>query len=214
MKLSATTAVVLVTMLLVATPGAAQEPKRLYCWNENGQRICGDRLPVEAVDNARTVFNAETGSKTAQVARALTEEELAARAKTEAAAEQAARAEAERRRKAMAMVASYTTEAELQHAYQTRITLADSSIQATQVNLDSLRQNLLDLLRRANTQELAGRPVPEKLASNIRDRHASLRQQQARMAEQQAERAQLNKDLEHALERYRELKAPESVPTG
>src|SRR5690606_37035995 len=99
----------------------ARKGKKLYCWNDaNGNRTCGDTLPPGATDLARTEINAASGSQTREVARALTEEELAAAAAAQAQAQADAKAEAERLRRDMAMVESYASEADLRRAYGER----------------------------------------------------------------------------------------------
>ena len=35
--------------------------KKLYCWNENGQRVCSDALPADAVNVARDEISAASG---------------------------------------------------------------------------------------------------------------------------------------------------------
>ena len=82
--------------LLAAPLMAQQNPpaKKLYCWNQDGQRVCSDTLPPEAVNAARDEFNARSGLRSGQVDRALnaderTEATLAqVRAEHERAAEQ------------------------------------------------------------------------------------------------------------------------------
>src|SRR6478735_12830696 len=120
-----------------ATAAAAKNPpaqtggKKLYCWSENGRKVCGDALPPEAAERARTEISAKSGMHTGEVARALTPEERAA---ADAAAEQAqvaADAEAVRQRQDLAMVESYGTEADLRRAYGERIGLLDASIKAS-----------------------------------------------------------------------------------
>ena len=72
-------------LVALAGPAAAQNKgdgagKKLYCWNENGQKVCGDALPATAVDSARTEISARSGLPTARVDRALTADERAAAA--------------------------------------------------------------------------------------------------------------------------------------
>ena len=49
----------LVGLLALAMPAhalaqkAPPAEKKLYCWEENGTRVCGDALPAEAVNKAR-----------------------------------------------------------------------------------------------------------------------------------------------------------------
>ena len=46
----------------LAPAALAQKPdapaKKLYCWNENGHRVCSDALPAEAVNRARDEISA------------------------------------------------------------------------------------------------------------------------------------------------------------
>ena len=53
--------------LLAMAPAAAQKAggdaakKKLYCWDQNGTRMCSDTLPQEAVNRAREEINASSG---------------------------------------------------------------------------------------------------------------------------------------------------------
>jgi hypothetical protein len=194
----------------LAAGAAAQEKagKKLYCWEENGRKVCGDALPADAAGAARTVFNARTGTRTGEVARALTPEERAAAAlaAAEAARTAAERAAIERRDQAMAQ--SYNTEADLRDAFQERIDLLDETVKASRLGVASLRQSLLGLLRRAGELELAGKPVPRATAGNITSQHAELRRRERLLVQQLADRAALDDELARVLQRYRELKQP------
>jgi hypothetical protein len=209
------TLVVAVLMALAATSVAQTKGKQLYCWNDaSGRKVCGDALPAEAADSARTVINARTGMQTGQVARALTAEERAAAEAQAAEAQRQAAADAARRLRELALVESYTTEADLRRAYQARIDLMTDTVTASQLGVASRRQSLLGLLRRASELELAGKPVDAKLAANILTQHAVLRDQQAILARQQRERASLDQELAQAVSRYRELKRPAAAPAA
>ena len=64
--------------VLLSTPASAQQkdkPKKLYCWDEGGRRVCSDTLPASAVGHQRTELSASTGSAISRVARELTAEE-------------------------------------------------------------------------------------------------------------------------------------------
>jgi hypothetical protein len=54
--------------------------KKLYCWNEDGRKVCGDALPAEAAGSSRTEFSSNSGRRTGEVAAALTPAERAAAA--------------------------------------------------------------------------------------------------------------------------------------
>src|SRR3546814_19081906 len=69
----------LLLLAVAATAGAQQKGgKKLYCWEENGQRTCGDALPPGAIELARTEISASTGRTTSEVEREHTPEKIAA----------------------------------------------------------------------------------------------------------------------------------------
>ena len=199
-----------VALLCALSAGAAAQdkPKKLYCWEENGRKVCGDALPAHAAGAARTVFNAKTGTRTGEVARALTDEERAAAAVAAAEAARTAAEQAAIDRRDQAMAQSYNTEADLRDAFQERIDLLDETVKASRLGVASLRQSLLGLLRRAGEQELGGTPVAAPAAANIASQHAELRRRERLLAQQLVERAELDHELGRVLERYRELKRP------
>ena len=193
------------TALAQRASKAPAAPKKLYCWDEGGRRVCGDALPADAVDNARTEINARSGLPTARMGRALTpEERVAAEAAARQAAAEAAAVEAAKRRD-IAMVESYNSEAELRRAFQHRITLMDETVQASQYGIKGLRQSLVSLLRRAGQAELSGDKVPKDLATTIRTQHDELMRQQALLVEHKRNRREVEGDLAAALQRYRDM---------
>jgi len=210
-------AIVGLLLCAVALPADAQRKqqgqnqaaeKKLYCWNEDGRKVCGDALPADAVDSARTEISARSGMRVGEVGRALTPEERAIAEVADRKAKIAAEAEAARERRERAMAVSYDTEDDLRAAFGDRIVLVDEALKTSRMGVGNLRLSLLSLLRRAADLELQGKPVPRPLAGNIHAQHDDLLRQQAIMDQQQAERASLDADLEYALERYRVLKQP------
>jgi len=198
----------------------AAQGKKLYCWNENGQKVCGDALPAEAAGTARSVFNSK-GHHTGEIAASLTPEQRAAA--EAAAADEATRAElaAVRLRREMAMVESYATEADLRKAFQERIDLLDETLKASEYGVTGLRQSLVALLRQAGELELAGKPVTPVARDNIATQHAELRRRERMYAQQRTDRAELDAELAAVLARYREIKssgttaaAPAAPPSG
>ena len=205
-------ALVLATALAAASFASAAAPpsntaKKLYCWTDaGGHKICGDALPPEAADRARTEISAKSGMRTGEVARALSAEERAAAATAAEQAEAQAAAEAARQRRDLAMVESYGTEADLRRAYGERISLLDSTIKASELGVANLRLSLTSLLDQASDLELAGKPVPGPLLGNVRGQHTDLLQQQRILAQQQRDRGELDGEFTDAVARYRALK--------
>jgi hypothetical protein len=206
---------IIVSVLAVAMLGSAgaAAQKKVYCWNQNGKKVCGDALPAEAANSARTEISTKSGLRTGQVARALTDAERTAAALAAETARRQADADAVLQRRDLAMVESYLTEADLRRAYGERTELLDETLKASTLGLSNLRLSLLGLLRQAGDKELAGDPVPKPLADSIRNQHAELlRQQQLRVIQQQ-NRAALETELNAALTRYRALKQPAATDT-
>jgi hypothetical protein len=221
MNKQSTTLFLAVVACLATAPLLAQTKapsKKLYCWDEGGKRVCGDALPANAVDSARTEISTRSGLATSRVDRALTpaEREAALRqAALDAQAEQAATAQ---RMRELAMAESYDTEADLRRAFGERIALLDDTIKATQLSIGSLRMSLVTLLRQAGEAELARKPVQATLNNTIRSQHGELMRQQSLLAQHRRNRSDVDKDLALALDRYRALKNPggasASAPQG
>lgn len=206
-----------VILLACTATAAAQNPpaKKLYCWNENGRKVCGDALPANAADSARTEFSATSGRQTGTVNRALTAEEQAAAATAAEEAQASADAETARRRRDLAMVESYASEADLRRAYNERIVLLDDALKASQLGEANLRASLVSLLDEAGDLELANKPVPPALLANLRTQHAELQKQLRILGQQRLDRAGLDDELAEALTRYRALRqaaAPATAP--
>ncbi len=179
--------------------------KKLYCWEENGAKVCGDALPAEAAGVRRTEFNA-FGRHTGDVQRAMTPAERAAYDAEIAANKARAETEESRFRREMAMAESYATEADLRKSFQERIDLVDESLKASELGVIGLRQSLVALLRQAGENELAGKPISPVSRTNINTQHAELRRRERLFAQQRVQRASLDEELDSVLTRYREIK--------
>lgn len=187
--------------------GDASARKKLYCWNQNGQRVCSDTLPSEAVNQARDEINASNGMVSAAVDRQLTAEERATAAAAAAQAKADLAAEETRKRTDQAMLLSFHTEEDLMRVFNDRTALIDNNVQTARYNVDSLRAGLVSLLRDAGDRELAGAAVPPKLAKDIQTRHRELLWQQHLQASFERQRRELDGEIEQILQRYRAMKA-------
>ena len=203
------------TLLLALAPlataqqsGSPAPAKKLYCWNENGRKVCGDALPANAVDSARTEISAKSGLATGRVDRSLSAEERAAAAAAAEAEHQAKLAKEARARREMAMVESYAGEDELRRAYENRISLSEGTVKASRMGVAGLRQSLLTLLKRAGEAELSNKPVTPRLASDIHKQHSELVRQQNMLVQQQREASTIESEFVDTLARYRALKNP------
>ena len=185
---------------------AEKGEKKIYCWNEGGRKVCGDALPASATDSARTEINARSGLTTRRLDRAMTDAERSAADLAADAAREQAEAEARQARRDLAMVESYETEADLRRAYGDRTSLLDETLKASRLGLSNLHHSLLSLLRQAGDQELAGTPVPKKLSNSINAQHSELLRQRQILGAQELDRAELEKELQDSVRRYRDMK--------
>ncbi|HCV96520.1 hypothetical protein D3C87_732490 [compost metagenome] len=207
--------------LLVATPSLSAQAqrgkvdpkaKKLYCWNKGSERICSDALPQDAVNNAREEFSATSGLRRGEVERTLTEEERADAAVVAAQRQLDLAAEQTRQRTEQAMLSTYESEDDLRRVFNERTGIIDNNVQTARYNVASLRDALVSLLGTAGDRELGGKPVPDKQAESIRQRHAELVTQRRMQASFEQQRKDLDVEIEETLQRYRLLKGVGTDP--
>lgn len=187
--------------------------KKLFCWEEKGQRVCSDALPAEAVNAAREEISATSGLRTGGVGRAMTEEERAQAAIESQQRQMDAAAAETRRRTDAAMLLSYRDENDLRRVFNERIAIVDNNVRTARYNTVSLRDGLVSLLQTAGNQELAGRPVAAELAANIRQRHAELVRTRRLQHSFETQRAALDVEITDIMQRYRAMKgiSPDAI---
>jgi hypothetical protein len=201
-------------LALASTAATAQDkpaPKKLYCWDENGRRVCADALPAEAAARTRAEISAKSGR---QLGTVLSPEQRAAADAAALAAARAAETEAARLRREHAMAQAYDSEADLLRSFEDRVALLEETVKASALGVSNLRLSLVGLLRQAGELELAARPVPAALAANIATQHTELRRRERMLVQQRAARSALDGEQERVLQRYRELKSPAPAPGG
>jgi vacuolar-type H+-ATPase subunit H len=215
--------VAVISTLLFAGIADAQQvkPKKLYRWvDREGKVQFSDTLPPEAVEHARTEISSQSGLATATVERALTPEERAAQDIIDAALAKANQEAEQVRQTEEAMIASFQTEADLKRSFQVRTSLLQQTLDAIEAGIASQRASLAALLSDASDAELAGKPVNVRQASTIRELHAEMAKQQQMLVLKQGELVDLDQELLHLINRFREIKglgdapAESGTPTG
>jgi hypothetical protein len=210
-------ALALTTTLMAAAVASAQQAapqKKIYRWvDKDGKVQYSETLPSDAKDQARQEFDA-SGRNTGSVGRALTDEERQALREKQAADAKIAEQQAAKKRIDDAMMAVFTTEADLLRNYDERIELTKQSIQSTEVGIKSQRETLVSLLAEASENELKDRPTDDKRLASIKELHAELIKQKLRLEEYKIEFSGLGAEREAALARYRELRNIEQQRNG
>lgn len=195
----------LALLIALGFPDAAQAQK-LYRWvDAEGKVQYSDSLPPEAVDQARRELNKLSGSTTASIDRALTEEERQLAAAQEAEAARAAEAEQQSRQRDRMLLSFYPTEADLTRSYRDRLDSLGESIKAAQIGLESQRDVLVSLLDDAANRELAGERVDAKVLDTARQAHHQQEQLRTMQSRREAEHSATQSEYEETLARYRQL---------
>ena len=199
---------VLATGLMTGPALAQQGPpaKKLYCWDQGGQRVCSDTLPPEAVNAARDEFNARSGLRSRQVDRALNSDERTEAALAKAQADNDLAAEQSRQRTEQALLSSFNSEAELRRVFDERMAMADNNITTARYNITNLRRALVSQLSQAGDRELNGQNVAEKPAADVLERRRELAIQLRLLSAFEQQRSELDGEIEQTLQRYRSLK--------
>lgn len=203
------TLAIAIALLLTAPFALAAGPSgpKLYHWiGKDGKPHYSDVLPPEALAQARQELSKTSGVAINQVDRAQTPEERAAAvAKAEADAKTAEEVE-KAKQSEQVLLASYPTEADLQRAYDQRITLQTETLKSTRIGMGSQQQSLSSMLIEASNRELAGRPVTPQLANSIQSIHKQVVDMQALLIRQEAQSVSLHQESAAMIAHYRALR--------
>ena len=194
----------LVSALIVALPASAG---KLYKWvDEKGNVHYSDRVPPEAAKLAREEKN-QDGVTVKEVARAKTQEELAAEAAQRVKDEEArkiaeAQAQADR-----ALTLSYTSEDDLVRAREQELGVIETNMATAKLTIASQEKNLSELLAHAADFERNKKPVPQAVTDSIAHVRAQIEAQQKTLKEREASKQSVRDEYEAKLLRWRELSA-------
>ena len=166
--------------------GKPAATKKVYCWEEQGRRTCGDALPASAVGQARTEINARTGIVTKQVERSMTEEERLAQAQQQEQQKIQDQQQQEMNTRIGNLVSNYPTESALVAAYQEKIDTVQHNVKLSEMGLLELRRSLLSELQFLGDAELAGKALPKKRQENVVAWRKKMEEQKQTIARQQA----------------------------
>ncbi len=201
----------LVSALIVALPASAG---KLYKWvDEKGNVHYSDRVPPEAAKLAREEKN-QDGVTVKEVARAKTQEELAAEAAQRVKDEEArkiaeAQAQADR-----ALTLSYTSEDDLVRAREQELGVIEANMATAKLTIASQEKNLSELLAHAADFERNKKPVPQAVTDSIAHVRAQIEAQQKTLKEREASKQSVRDEYEAKLLRWRELSAKNAMGAG
>lgn len=161
----------LITALLFVSPtlfalGAAAQVRIYCCDDANGRKVCGDFLPVECQGRAYEERD-NRGFVSKKVEAPLTAEQQARRDAEVAKKEADARKAAEDRRRTLALLATYSSEKDIDTVRDRNLAELDKSIVEAQSRLDEARKKKQKL--DGDKEFYKGKPLPDSVKSQVRD---------------------------------------------
>ena len=179
----------------------------IKCWTDkDGVRACGNFVPPEysqqqsvTIDNSGVTVNTQN--------RAKTKEELANEAAEE---KRQAEEKAQKEKQAAAdhvLLQTFTSEQDVIDSRDRKLSALDASIGITHAAIDSLKNKLSQLQKRAASAERNGRPISDDLKSDMDGINKQIADKQAYIASVEKEKDGIKAKYDGYIKRYRELTA-------
>jgi len=168
--------------------------------NNQGREVLTQTLPPEVVARGYEVLN-ERGMVVQVVPRALTKEELAAKAKEEA--EKKARAEQLEKDKQLLTIFSSPRDAE--RARDRKLEAIDVTISVTRGNITKLQNEFNTAQAQAAKAERSGQAVPDYLVSKMESYSRQIRQAEESITDKEQEKDSIRKEYQADIERLNYL---------
>jgi hypothetical protein len=190
-----------IALALSAIPASA----RIYCCTDgNGRRVCGDILPAQCQTRAYNEFNAQGVVKKKYEA-PLTPEQRVQRDAELAQKKADEHAAAEQARRDKAMLASYTSVADIDAKRARTVAGAQADIKTAEERLEAVQVRLEKLRQGADRYAKDGKPVPDTLKANLRDSNADLLVRQKTLEAKKQELVTIQEHFDHDRQRFMEL---------
>ncbi len=188
----------------MAVSGATQFFK---CWtNKDGVKECGNAVPPEYAQTGHTAYN-QKGLTVGQQARAKSPEQFAEEQRQLEARKAEELARKERDLQDRILLQTFTTEDDLLLARNGRLSEIGGQIKLTESRTQKLQTNLDQLVKSAADFERAGKPLPERLDTDIRSVRQQITDNDSFIDRKRQESAAISQKFDADLQRWRELKA-------
>lgn len=195
-------------LALSALPASA----RIYCCtDDHGRRVCGDILPAQCQVRAYNELN-PMGVVKKKYEAPLTPEQRAQRDAELARKKAEEKAAAEQARRDKAMMASYTSVADIDAKRVRTVAGARADIKAAEERIEAAQARMDKLRKNAERYESQKKPIPETLKANLRDSEADLVSRNLSLDEKKKELVTIEEHFDHDRRRFIELtsKHPET----
>ncbi len=180
---------------------------KLYKWvDENGQIRYGDRIPPQYARKSNETLN-QQGITIDHKEAAKTPEQIAEEQRLEEARIAAERIQQEQDRKDQILLDTFTNEDEMVLTRDGKIEAIEAIIRVTNGRTEKLKLRLSELKSRAANIERSGKPVPEKLNSDIKETRHQIAQNFTYVRKRQGDQRLIREQFEADIARFRELQA-------
>lgn len=192
-----------VAVALLGTFGSLPAQAKITCCDVEGKRTCGDPMPLQCYNKAKTEIG--KGGVAKEIEAPLTPEQREAREKAEALKKEEEKRIAEQQRRDMALLASYTSEKEIDAARNRAI--ADIEKNATQAKnrLDAAQKKKAKLDQEREFYK--GKALPPALDQQVTDNESEVAAQQKILDQKDLDIKEVNKRYDEDKARFTKLKA-------
>lgn len=198
---------------LLAMGAAAQT--RIYCCDDaNGRKVCGDFLPTACQGRAYEERD-NRGFVSKKVEAPLTAEQQARRAAELARKEEEAKKAAEERRRNLALLATYSSEKDINSARDRALAEIEKNMKQSEQRLEEANKRKKKL--ESDKEFYKGKALPEQVKADIRDNEKEIAAQKAAVAAKTKEMDEVRSRFADEKKRYLELtgkKPMEAAPAA
>ncbi|MBI3093425.1 MAG: hypothetical protein HYY97_00975 [Rhodocyclales bacterium] len=198
---------------LLAMGAAAQT--RIYCCDDaNGRKVCGDFLPTACQGRAYEERD-NRGFVSKKVEAPLTAEQQARRTAELARKEEEAKKAAEERRRNLALLATYSSEKDINSARDRALAEIDKNMKQSEQRLEEANKRKKKL--ESDKEFYKGKALPEQVKADIRDNEKEIAAQKAAVAAKSKEMDEVRSRFADEKKRYLELtgkKPMEAAPAA
>jgi hypothetical protein len=147
---------------------------KITCCDVNGHRTCGDPPPPQCINKTKTIFS--QGGVAKEIEAPLTAEQKAARDAEDARKKEEAKIAAEQARKDRALMASYTTEKEIDAARDRALKEIERNIEQAKNRLETARKKKEKLDQ--EKEFYLKKPMPASLKAQVKDNDSEIAAQE------------------------------------
>jgi hypothetical protein len=192
--------------------GAAAQTRIYCCDDAKGRKVCGDFLPTECQGRAyEERDNRGFVSKTVEAP--LTAEQQARRDAEQVKKEADKKKAAEERRRTLALLATYSSEKDINSARDRALAEVEKNMKQSQQRLEEANKKKKKL--EGDKEFYKGKLLPDQVKAEVRDNEKEIKAQQAAVAAKAKEMEDVRSRFAEEKKRYLELtgkKSTEAVP--